>query len=148
MAVRSTFTDEARITLGNVAHRAGSAFSPNIRLGVTGLSRAGKSVFITALIHNLINGGRLPLFEPHAERRIARAYLEPQPDDDVPRFAYETHVEKLVSERHWPEGTRSISQLRLTLDYESQSAWSQLFGTRKLHLDNIANPGEWLLDLP
>ena len=28
-------------------------FEPVLRLGVTGLSRAGKTVFITALVHNL-----------------------------------------------------------------------------------------------
>ncbi len=30
---------------------------------MTGLSRAGKTVFISSLVHNLLNGGRLPLFE-------------------------------------------------------------------------------------
>ena len=30
-------------------------FDPTIRLGVTGLSNAGKTVFISALIHGLVN---------------------------------------------------------------------------------------------
>ena len=38
--------------------------TPTVRLGVTGLARAGKTVFITALVRNLIAGGRLPLFSP------------------------------------------------------------------------------------
>ena len=42
---------------------ASSFFNPTVRLGVTGLSRAGKTVFITALIHGLTRGGRFPVFE-------------------------------------------------------------------------------------
>jgi predicted YcjX-like family ATPase len=140
--------DEARIALDTAAGRAAGLFSPNLRLGVTGLSRAGKTVFITALVHNLIHGGRLPLFDPVRSGRLARAYLEPQPDDSVPRFAYEDHVRALVDERIWPESTRSISQLRLTVEYESASGWNRVFGRGRLHIDIVDYPGEWLLDLP
>ncbi|HGG63993.1 MAG TPA: YcjX family protein, partial [Rhodobacteraceae bacterium] len=31
-----------------------------VRLGVTGLSRAGKTVFITSLVANLLDRGRMP----------------------------------------------------------------------------------------
>ena len=78
---------------------------PTVRLGVTGLSRAGKTVFITALVHGLTRGGRLPVFERLATGRIARARLEPQPDDAVPRFDYENHVRALTEERRWPNST-------------------------------------------
>ncbi len=64
--------------------------TPSLRLGVTGLSRAGKTVFISALVHNLLHGGRLPLFDAMKSGRLARTYLEQQPDDQVPRFQYET----------------------------------------------------------
>ena len=113
----TSLTDEARIVLGGMADAASGLINPTLRLGVTGLSRAGKTVFITALVHNLIHGGRLPLFTPYAAGRIKRAYLQPQPDDDVPRFAYEDHVAALTAgaERAWPESTRLISQLRLTV---------------------------------
>ena len=140
--------DEARIALDTAAGRAAGLFNPTLRLGVTGLSRAGKTVFITALVHNLVHGGRLPLFEAVRSGRLARARLEPQPDDQVPRFAYEEHVRALVDERVWPESTRSISQLRLTLQYESASGWNRAFGRGRLHLDIVDYPGEWLLDLP
>ena len=53
-------------------------------------------MFISALVHNLIHGGRLPLFEAQRSGRIARAFLEQQPDDAVPRFQYEDHVAALV----------------------------------------------------
>ena len=37
-------------------------------------------------------------------RRILDAYLEPQPDDAVPRFAIEDHLSALTgADRHWPD---------------------------------------------
>jgi len=119
---RPTFTaitDEARIVFDNVLDTATGGGTPTVRLGVTGLSRAGKTVFISALVHNLIHGGRLPLFDAHAQGRLTEARLMPQPDDAVPRFDYEAHVAELVDKRIWPNSTRRISELRLTIEYES-----------------------------
>jgi predicted YcjX-like family ATPase len=144
----TTITDEARITLDTLSSRATGLFSPSIRLGVTGLSRAGKTVFISAVVHNLIHGGRLPLFDAQNSGRIARAFLEHQPDDAVPRFQYEDHIEALVSARTWPDSTRAISELRLTIEYESASGWGRLFSRGRLSVDIVDYPGEWLLDLP
>ena len=45
----------------------------------------------------LLAGNALPFFEPLAQGRIVRAYLEPQPDDAVPRFDYEGNLAKLTS---------------------------------------------------
>ncbi len=148
MASLTSFTDEARIALDTIAGRAGSLFSPSMRLGVTGLSRAGKTVFITALVHNLIHGGRLPVFEAQKSGRISRALLEQQPDDAVPRFQYEDHVAALVDARIWPDSTRAISELRLTIEYELASGWNRLFSSGRLAIDIVDYPGEWLLDLP
>ncbi|HWK67082.1 MAG TPA: YcjX family protein [Rhizobiaceae bacterium] len=144
----TTLTDEARIALDTLSGRAVGLFSPSLRLGVTGLSRAGKTVFISAFVHNLIHGGRLPLFDAQKSGRIARAFLEHQPDDAVPRFQYEDHVEALVASRIWPDSTRAISELRLTIEYESASGWNRLFSSGKLSVDIVDYPGEWLLDLP
>jgi uncharacterized protein len=118
-------------------------FNPTIRLGVTGLSRAGKTVFITALVHGLLRGGRFPVFEPYASGRIAGARLSPQPDDGVPRFEYEKHLRALIDERQWPDSTKAISELRLIIDYQSRRG-----ADRTLTLDLVDYPGEWLLDLP
>jgi predicted YcjX-like family ATPase len=138
-------TDLAR-SAGNLA---GDWLSPSLRLGVTGLARSGKTVFITALVHNLIAGGRLPFFRPAVHGRIIRAFLEPQPDDNVPRFPYEDHLAKLTgSSPEWPESTRRISQLRLTLEYEPTTLLRRQFGSSTLHIDIVDYPGEWLLDLP
>lgn len=122
--------------------------TPTLRLGVTGLSRAGKTVFITSLVRNLVVGGRLPFFKPHADGRILRAFLEPQPDDAVPRFDYERHLSALsANPPEWPQSTRRISELRVTIEYEPESAFWRFMGTSKLHVDIVDYPGEWLTDL-
>ncbi|MCX5497051.1 YcjX family protein [Kaistia dalseonensis] len=144
----TNLADEALLALATLGDRASDLVSPTVRLGVTGLARAGKTVFITALVHNLLHGGRLPLFRSYSTGRIADARLEPQPDDDVPRFDYEDHVRALVEQRIWPDSTRRISELRLTITYESASYFRHRFGPGRLNLDIVDYPGEWLLDLP
>jgi len=144
--------DFSRSTLSGLMG-AGSALSelatPTLRLGVTGLARAGKTVFITALVRNLLREARLPFFAASAQGRIVRAYLEPQPDHDVPRFAYEEHLAALAREPpEWPESTRRISELRVTVEYQSQHPIWRQFGHRRLHIDIVDYPGEWLIDLP
>ncbi|THD59471.1 MAG: YcjX family protein [Bradyrhizobium sp.] len=135
--------EEARLSARALLDYGDNLFNPTVRLGVTGLSRAGKTVFITALIHGLTRGGRFPVFEPLATGRIARARLEPQPDDAVPRFDYENHVRTLIEQRRWPNSTVDISELRLVIDYQRQNG-----ADRTLTLDIVDYPGEWLLDLP
>ena len=145
----SEIIDETKLAAGGLKDFASGLIQPTLRLGVTGLSRSGKTVFITALVHALLKNARMPVFEAHTQGRITRAYLEPQPDDDMPRFAYEEHLKALTAdERHWPEGTKRISQLRLTLEYEPSSFFARKFGGGKLHIDIVDYPGEWLLDLP
>jgi predicted YcjX-like family ATPase len=139
----SDMVEEARISARALRDFGEGLFNPTLRLGITGLSRAGKTVFITALIHGLTRGGRFPVFEPLASGRIARAYLAPQPDDAVPRFDYERHVHTLIDDRTWPNSTVDISELRLVIDYQRQNG-----AERTLTLDIVDYPGEWLLDLP
>ncbi|MDR3468771.1 MAG: YcjX family protein [Xanthobacteraceae bacterium] len=135
--------EEARLSLQAIADYSENLFNPTLRLGVTGLSRAGKTVFITALIHGLLRGGRFPVFDALATGRIGRASLAPQPDDAVPRFAYEDHVRTLVAERRWPQSTVDVSELRLIIEYQRLNG-----ADRTLTLDIVDYPGEWLLDLP
>jgi predicted YcjX-like family ATPase len=144
----SDIVDGGRLAAGGLRDFAAGLVNPSLRLGVTGLSRSGKTIFITALVHALTRGGRLPAFPAMADGRIRRAYLEPQPDDALPRFRYEDNLQALTSERRWPEGTRHISQLRLTLEYEPRGLIARQLGRNTLHLDIVDYPGEWLLDLP
>jgi uncharacterized protein len=139
----SSLLEEARLAARAIQDFGSHLANPTVRLGVTGLSRAGKTVFITAVIHGLTRGGRFPVFESLATGRIAGAKLEPQPDDAVPRFAYESHLRALVDERRWPTSTTDISELRLVIDYQSKNR-----AQRALTLDIVDYPGEWLLDLP
>jgi uncharacterized protein len=124
------------------------ALTPSLRLGVTGLSRSGKTVFITALVRNLVSGGRLPFFSAEAQGRIQSAHLEPQPDDRVPRFDYEAHLAALEADPpRWPDSTRRISELRVTITFKAEATWRTLLGPRRLHIDIVDYPGEWLIDL-
>ena len=119
-----------------------------IRLGVTGLSRAGKTVFITSLVANLLDRGRMPQLLAAANGSILTAYLQPQPDDTIPRFAYEDHLARLTAPApSWPEGTRRISELRLSLRVQPRGLLGSFTGPRTVHLDIVDYPGEWLLDL-
>ena len=144
MSLIADLAFEARVTARSVADYV---TGNGLRLGVTGLSRAGKTVFITALVQALTGrGARLPVFRAAAEGRITRGFLQPQPDDAVPRFAVEDHLASLTVERCWPESTRRISELRVTVDYERRAGWRP--GPASLTLDIVDYPGEWLLDLP
>ena len=127
---------------------SGAFFEPVIRLGVTGLSRAGKTVFITSLVANLMARGRMPQLVAAASGAIRTAYLQPQPDDTVPRFDYEAHLAALTAKApHWPESTRAISELRLSMRVQPSGLFGALQGPRTVHLDIVDYPGEWLLDL-
>lgn len=142
-------TDEIGIALGNLTDAAVAPFTRTLRLGVTGLSRSGKTVFITALVHALLTAGRLPGFAALSEGRFIGARLAEYPDASIPRFAYEQHLGALIArEPHWPESTRRISQLRLVLKFQSQRLVAGMWGPSTLNLDIVDYPGEWLLDLP
>ncbi|HBM60465.1 MAG TPA: hypothetical protein DD444_14855 [Citreicella sp.] len=147
--VIGTLADRLARGVGNVTDTLSETFfEPTLRLGVTGLSRAGKTVFITSLVANLLDRGRMPQLAAEAESRILAAYLQPQPDDTIPRFDYETHLSALTArEPHWPDSTRAVSELRLSLKVRPTGLLAGLQGPRTLHLDIVDYPGEWLLDL-
>ena len=146
----STYSQAAGDAFRSIGDFATGLVTPTVKLGVTGLARSGKTVFITALVHNLIAGARLPFFDAAAQGRLVRVYLEPQPDDVVPRFEYReaSRRSRPAIPPRWPESTRRISQLRLTLEYASTKFWKRQLGREGLHIDIVDYPGEWLLDLP
>ncbi len=147
--VISTITDQISRTVEGVGDVLSAPFSdPVIRLGVTGLSRAGKTVFITSLVANLMNRDRMPQLRAASRGAIRAAYLQPQPDDTIPRFRYEDHLAALTgNDPHWPQGTRRVSELRLSLKVQPTGLLSGIQGPRTVHLDIVDYPGEWLLDL-
>ena len=147
--VIGTLADQLGRGVEGVAQTLFGAFSaPVIRLGVTGLSRAGKTVFITSLVANLLERGRMQGLGAARLGRIEAAYLQPQPDDTVPRFDFEAHLAALTGPTpHWPESTRAVSELRLSFRIRPGGVLSGLTGPRIVHLDIVDYPGEWLLDL-
>ncbi|MBY6058132.1 YcjX family protein [Leisingera daeponensis] len=147
--VITSLADGVMSGVESVASGLSSAlFDRPIRLGVTGLARSGKTVFITSLVANLMDRGRMLQLSAAREGRIEAAFLQPQPDDTVPRFDYENHLAALTGPSpHWPESTRAVSELRLSLKVRPSGLLAGLQGPRTLHLDIVDYPGEWLLDL-
>jgi hypothetical protein len=123
-----------------------------VRLAVTGLSRAGKTIFTTALVHNLI---RFP-----ARRQILPAIADldniisvierPQPDPELATFPYLANLAALTADPpRWPPSTDQLSEIRIELHYQP-SSWlrRQINRQAVLNIDIVDYPGEWLLDLP
>lgn len=147
-SVWSAFVEEGRNAARSLIDAASNTLHPTVRLGVTGLSRAGKTVFVTALVDALVQGASLPVLSARAEGRIIGARLAPQPDPAIPRFDVEGHLRTLLAEdRRWPESTRRISELRLVIEYQSAGWLGRNLGAGSLTLDIVDYPGEWLLDL-
>ena len=133
---------------GAFAMASGIFFEPVIRIGVTGLSRAGKTVFITGLVANLLDRTRMPQLSAQAQGRIEAVHLQPQPDLTLPRFAFEDHMAALTGDTpHWPQSTRALSELRLSFRVRPVGFFGSLSGPRNVHVDIVDYPGEWLLDL-
>jgi predicted YcjX-like family ATPase len=133
---------------GALSSVTGLFYDPVLRLGVTGLSRAGKTVFITSLVANLLERGRMPQLKAANAGRILAVHLQPQPDMTLPRFAFEDHLAALTADTpRWPQSTRAVSELRLSFLVQPGGILGGLSGPRRLHVDIVDYPGEWLLDL-
>ena len=131
-----------------VATMSGAFFEPVVRVGVTGLSRAGKTVFITSLVANLLDRTRMPQLSAQTQGRIEAVHLQPQPDLTLPRFAFEDHMAALTNDTpQWPQSTRALSELRLSFRVRPAGFFGAFAGPRHVHVDIVDYPGEWLLDL-
>jgi len=129
-----------------------------VRLAVTGLSRAGKTVFITSLIHNLLsaahNPNRMPLLKLVGERRLVGARLEGVGAHTLPRFPYQANIERMAAPSpDWPERTEDVSEIELDVRFAPTGFVGRALGklggdAATMRLKLIDYPGEWLLDLP
>ncbi len=139
----------------NLAELAGGS---TVWLAVTGLSRSGKTVFITSLIHNLLsslhNPSRMPLLGVVGEGRLVAARLEGARAHRLPRFRYLDNIETMAaSAPDWPERTQDISETGIDIRYRPGGAVGRLVeqvggGPSTLSIRIVDYPGEWLLDLP
>jgi hypothetical protein len=128
-----------------------------IKLAVTGLSRAGKTVFITSLIQNLLALAAQKDVLPQLTRRLSDTGLNrlravtilPAGVSAMPHFDQAAKLADLsAAEPAWPDRTSDIAQISLALTLTYRSALRQKLGERRVRLDIVDYPGEWLLDLP
>ncbi len=109
-----------------------------VRLGVTGLARAGKTVLLTSLAASLLAPGALG-------GRIRTARIARSGAESLPRFDQSAHLASLAADPpRWPARTDAVSLLALDLEL----AGGGLLPTREIRLELLDYPGEWLLDLP
>lgn len=130
-------------------------FDRTLRLAVTGLSRSGKTAFITSLINQLLSinqnsTSHLPLFDAARKGAILAVKRVPQRDLSIPRFDYEANLRDLSqTPPQWCQSTRGVSETRLAIRYERQGGVLRHLKERgTFYLDIFDYPGEWLLDLP
>ncbi|MCK6452467.1 MAG: YcjX family protein [Alphaproteobacteria bacterium] len=129
-----------------------------VNLAVTGLSRSGKTVFITSLVHNLLSAlhqpHRMPLLKVVGEARLVAARLAGGKPGRLPRFPYERNIERMAaSPADWPDRTADISEIEIDIRFHPSGALGFLLGrvgrgAATLKLRIVDYPGEWLLDLP
>jgi uncharacterized protein len=140
---------------GSLGEFAGGA---TVWLAVTGLSRSGKTVFITSLIHNLLsslhNPSRMPLLNVVGECRLIAASLEGAKAHRLPRFPFFANIEKLAGNvPDWPERTVNISEIGVEVRFAPANTMGRLLSEvtgspASATIRIVDYPGEWLLDLP
>jgi predicted YcjX-like family ATPase len=124
----------------------------SLRLAVTGLSRSGKTIFTTALVHNLIRfADRRQALPAIADLDNILSVIErPQPNPELATFPYEANLAALTANPpYWPPSTDQLSEIRLEVHYRPRSWVRRQINRRALlNIDIVDYPGEWLLDLP
>jgi hypothetical protein len=125
--------------------------SAHVRLGVTGLSGSGKTVFTTALAHALLHArdepSMLAFLGALQTGQIVSARTEPLPR--LPLFPAEANARALASAApHWPAPTHELCGLRIVLRFRAGGLWRSLALEPELRIDIVDYPGEWLVDLP
>lgn len=125
------------------------SFDQHVKLAVTGLSKSGKTAFITALIHHLTKvNSQLPFFSLKQQKRFIAGKLVSQDDLSVASFDYAGAYSQLENSQ-WPESTNRLNTLRLNLKFKpSKGIRAHFLDTSCLTIDLFDYPGEWLLDLP
>lgn len=130
-----------------------------LRIAVTGLSRAGKTAFITSFINQLLtlnqDTQQISEFKPAQQKHIIGVQIVPQTDLTVPTFTYKENLKQLQQDPpQWPLATTDLSEIRLAIRYVNDKSLLSKIATvnfadvNTLYVDLIDYPGEWLLDLP
>jgi predicted YcjX-like family ATPase len=130
-------------------------FTHHIKIGVTGFSRAGKTLFISSLAQALLSTdswknkrgqGPLAHFAPAERGSFRSAQVRNDINTHHPQFPF-IKVRNSLAEKDasWPVPTEGISHLVLDLDYWSKRWYRRL---RRVQVELVDYPGEWLNDLP
>ena len=124
-----------------------------ICIGITGLSKSGKTTFITSFINQLLmyEKANLADFSPFVSNRLLGVKIHPLEDSSLAEFPYQSAYRQLTSgEGGWPESTVDISgcKLELRLKRKSRPLNPLLSDSYSLFVEIRDYPGEWLLDLP
>ncbi|MBE9606604.1 YcjX family protein [Acetobacteraceae bacterium H6797] len=150
----SAFGGTLRDTASTAWRETGRFFQEErLRLAVTGLSGAGKTVFLTSLVANLLALGQgrnsLPVLNQALGGRLRQVRLEPAGEQAMPWFDATGNLARLAEggTAPWPQGTDALSSLSLSLTIERRGKLA-LLGPRRVRLELVDYPGEWLLDLP
>ncbi|CAH0991701.1 putative protein YcjX [Sinobacterium norvegicum] len=124
-------------------------------VGVTGLSRSGKTTFVTSLINQLLtsdhSSSALAGFGPALTNRIVGVKLHPAKGSLDSQFPYQQSYQSLCGQRpQWPSSTTDISGCVVELRLAKRGSISKRIGKpyRSLMIEILDYPGEWLLDLP
>ena len=126
-------------------------------LAVTGLSRSGKTVFITSLIHNLLsavhNPNRMPLLNVVGERRLLAAQLEGPRRKPAAAVSLPRQYRDDGALPDWPERTSDLSEIGIEVRFAPANTAGRLLSEitgnpASLTIRIVDYPGEWLLDLP
>lgn len=127
------------------------SFHRQLRLGVTGLSGAGKTALLTAIVHQLTqsHSSFLPFFSVMQNRWLG-CRIDDEQLPQLPRFGFEKNLSYLQQQPAcWPPSTVGWSQLTLALRYQPESSLRARFQDyQETELVLVDYPGEWLLDLP
>jgi predicted YcjX-like family ATPase len=118
-------------------------------IAVTGLRRAGKTVFVASLIRNMLARSRNPDVLPGFSPVIVGVKEEPAGIADLPPFQTEKYFRDLQADPpRWPKATDSISRTELKIRYKRERSITNPLGKDGiLTLGIIDYPGEWLNDV-
>lgn len=122
----------------------------HLRVGITGVSGAGKTAFLTSFIHQLTQpqAQQLPFFQVMQQQRYLGGQGVPNRLAQRARFPFELNLQQL-QQGQWPASTTALSQFTLQLRYKPMNPLKQkLLDWQTLTLEITDYPGEWLLDLP
>jgi len=114
-----------------------------LRLAVTGLRQAGKTVFLTSMINFLLENGskHSALFR---RKGLMVSAKELPPDSSVARFPYEDYLGRFKKKPpEWPEPTNELTEFHLKLILRKGNRRTKEYG-----LELVDYPGERIMDLP